>query len=290
MRLHLKILLTFIPVLCLVYQLGTKKNENFCEFSKFSIENIEENTDVIALVLTKWQADHNRQVIRHMFATLNTSLIFQPIFLLAIENISNLAQIRKENEEFQDLLLLQIEEIYQNLPKKLIWAYHWIFWKTNKLKWVIKLDDDIYINITKFDEYLSQSPNTDTIHCLEMTGTKPVRDPTSQWYISKEVWKPEVYPPYCSGMAYILTPQIGESLFQAYLTKFVGSAIWFEDVFITGILAKYANVQRTQLGIQMGYMGLLHKNADFFVAHPFLMSDVRKTPRQRLETWKKLFL
>ena len=60
MRLHLKILLTFIPVLYLVYQFGTKKKENFCEFSTFSIENIEENIDVIALVLTKWQADQNR--------------------------------------------------------------------------------------------------------------------------------------------------------------------------------------------------------------------------------------
>ena len=155
---------------------------------------------------------------------------------------------------------------------------------------MIKLDDDIYVNITKFDEYFSQNPNKDTIHCFEMKGTKPVRDPTSQWYVSKEVWQPEIYPPYCSGMAYILTPKIGESLYQAYLNNFVESPIWFEDVFITGILARYANVQRTQLGFKMAYIGLLGKNLDFFVAHPFLLSDVRKTPKQRLESWKKLFL
>ena len=290
MRTRTKIFLIFVSVIFLSFNLRSK--DNICDFSKLGIQSVEDDTEVIALVLTRWQAFENRQVMRKMFTTFNTVHVFKPVFLMGIDRIPKevLFGIQKENEDFQDLLLVNIEETYQNLPKKLLAAFHWIFnLKAEKLKWIVKLDDDLYINITKFDQYFSNIPNPETIHCLEMTNTKPVRDPKSQWYISKEDWNQDIYPPYCSGAAYILAPKTGELLFQTYTTHHLtNSKVWMEDLLLTGILARLANVQRTQV-INMAYMGFLHKKANFFVAHPALMSDVVKTPKERLETWQKLF-
>ena len=290
MRTQTKIFLIFVSVIFLIFK--SRPKDNICEFSNLSIQSVKNDTEVIALVLTRWQAYENRQVMRKMFATVNTNHVFKPIFLMGIDRIPKevLFKIQKENEDFQDLLLVDIEETYQNPPKKLLAAFHWIFnLKAEQLNWIVKLDDDIYINITKFDQYFSHISNPDTIHCLEMTNTKPVRDPKSRWYISKEDWNQDMYPPYCSGTAYIMTPIIGEILFQTYTSHHLtNSKVWMEDLFLTGILARQANVQRTQV-INMAYMGLLHKKANFFVAHPALMSDVVKTPKERLETWQKLF-
>ena len=50
--------------------------------------------------------------MRKMFATVNTIHVFKPIFLMGIDRIPKevLFKIQKENEDFQDLLLVEIDK------------------------------------------------------------------------------------------------------------------------------------------------------------------------------------
>ena len=47
-------------------------------------------------------------------------------------------------------------------------------------------------------------------------------------------WMEKTFPDYCSGSAYVLTPNIGENLFQTFLRLFKDNYIWIEDVYLTG--------------------------------------------------------
>ena len=85
MRTQTKIFLIFVSVIFLIFK--SRPKDNICEFSNLSIQSVKNDTEVIALVLTRWQAYENRQVMRKMFATVNTIHVFKPIFLMGIDRI-----------------------------------------------------------------------------------------------------------------------------------------------------------------------------------------------------------
>ena len=63
----------------------------------------------------------------------------------------------KEKNEYGDILQLSIEEGYENLAYKTLAGFAWI-WRQygENLQWIIKLDDDLDLNLDKF---LNKLPN-----------------------------------------------------------------------------------------------------------------------------------
>jgi hypothetical protein len=60
-----------------------------------------------------------------------------------------------------------------------------------------------------------------------------VRNPSSKWFVSYEEFRNDYYKKYCSGSAYLITPDLPPLLFNASLyTKF----FWIDDYYITGLL------------------------------------------------------
>lgn len=77
-----------------------------------------------------------------------------------------------------------------------------------------------------------------TFSCENMYGNEPVRDPTSKWYITKELYPDDTYPEFCSGSAYLLTSDGAAKIYSvSNMTKF----IWIDDLFVTGILREKYN-------------------------------------------------
>ena len=64
----------------------------------------------------------------------------------------------KEKNEYGDILQLSIEEGYENLAYKTLAGFAWI-WRQygENLQWIIKLDDDLDLNLDKF---LNKLPST----------------------------------------------------------------------------------------------------------------------------------
>ena len=110
--------------------------------------------------------------------------------------------------------------------------------------------------------------------------------PYSKWYISYFEWIDDLFWPYCSGSAYILTPQIGSKLFQTFLRTFKENYVWIEDVYLTGILADLANIGRIHVE-NLVYFEIPNSTSDFFTAHPYLEWNL--SPQERLKVWHELF-
>jgi len=56
-----------------------------------------------------------------------------------------------------------------------------------------------------------------------------------KWRVDRVAWPGDVYPPYCSGMAYVMSTDVAVALHRAsYSVPF----FWIDDVYLTGIVAK----------------------------------------------------
>ena len=81
--------------------------------------------------------------------------------------------------------ILQVDDTYKTVGLKLLASFNWINnLNLSKLKWIVKLDDDIIFNLYQLDKYLS-SPNVtrkgdNFIHCKVNNGI-PMRDINQKW-------------------------------------------------------------------------------------------------------------
>ena len=143
-------------------------------------DTIKNEVDILALVITRMNSSDKRATIREMFNYIKTTQVFKPLFLFGhdpqIEE--NLSEILEESQKYKDLIVPNVEDNYHTVALKLLSAFHWIgSLGSTRLKWIIKMDDDVYINVTKFDEYFqNQNLSQKDFHCYE-TYTEPVRNP-----------------------------------------------------------------------------------------------------------------
>ena len=67
----------------------------------------------------------------------------------------------------------------------------------------------------------------------------PHRNKSSKWYVSREVWAPDLYPVWFQGLVYFLTPQHAGELFQTALdTHYMHT----DDVFVGIIVDKTSSI------------------------------------------------
>ena len=115
---------------------------------------------VIVLVITRWNAYDNRKTIRTIFANdTDLSLTYKLVFLFNYPedcSTEDLAHLTEESQKNQDLLLPNVEDSYKTVALKLLAAFHWlqvIQWPV--FQWLVKIDDDVILNLKNLDVYLS---------------------------------------------------------------------------------------------------------------------------------------
>ena len=69
---------------------------------------------------------------------------------------------------------------------------------------------------------------------------KPVRDPKDKWYVSYEMYKEDIFPPYLQGGAYLMARQAALSIWNNAMKI---PMMPMEDTFVTGIVAKLAGLE-----------------------------------------------
>ncbi|KAJ8298250.1 hypothetical protein KUTeg_024781 [Tegillarca granosa] len=121
---------------------------------------------------------------------------------------------------------------------KSILAVQWINDYCSQAKYIVKADDDIFLNIFAAIEYLvSQIYEKDyAIMChLKEADTSPImRDPKSKWYVPKEVFEGRKhYPRFCSGYAVIFTANLVPFLYKA---SFDAPYFAVDDAYLFGLL------------------------------------------------------
>jgi len=147
-----------------------------------------------------------------------------------------------ESQRFNDILQGDFLDTYKNLTHKHLMGLRWATNNCKDVKYIMKMDDDIVVNIYGILEKLHSgmiAENSLTGYILK--NMVPVREPANKWYVSKAEYASSVYPNFVSGWLYITRPQVASQLIdyaESYHVYF-----WIDDVFVTGILRHTLNIK-----------------------------------------------
>lgn len=177
--------------------------------------------DIVILIFTIHKNRLQRETIRKTWLTYakNNSVDsnIRYAFLLGAPADPNMDKIVKEEFDiFRDILQEDFKDVYSNLTYKTMMAYKWASTKCKEAKFVMKTDDDMYVNVpnimitVKNHKEKLQTNVGGACHQV----AKPIRDHRSKWYASKKSFPGSNYPGFCSGTGYVTSMNVATKVFE----------------------------------------------------------------------------
>ena len=252
----------------------TRASPNVCKSTKG--DNL---IDLVIFIASSIKHRNKRQSLRDSWlsASRNNTSNMRYVFILGeIDKSALHHELKNEAEKFNDIVIANFQDTYQNLTLKTIAGYHWINKYCAHARFVMKTDDDVYVNIpsllehlvNKTDDYSFGKPSKDA---------PPIRDKNNKWYISFEDYPSATYPDYYNGFGYVLSMKHVRGLLNIYQNvKFVP----FEDVFVGHCLKEMnVTVRDTEL-----YIIVLRFLLPYCVYQYRNIIMVHKTPNSLMKT------
>ena len=148
------------------------------------------------------------------------------------------ARVQQEAARFDDILLGEFQDLYENLVIKTIMGLSWA--SRVNCTYVLKADDDVYVHISRLITWLRWPTLPARLYAGYInTHSRVVRRTTSKFYIDLESYNAPYFPNYCAGPFYVLSRNILPALVN--LTSFI-KPIFIEDAYI-GILTQSLGVK-----------------------------------------------
>ena len=152
-----------------------------------------------------------------------------------------------EFDEFQDMILLDLPEVYSQLesvlPTKVQAWFHAAHTFLPDAPHVMKTDDDSFIDVASLRRQLRLLAPAYWGHVFP--SSKVARDARkNKWALPKSMFRPKVFPPYCTGAGYVLSNTALGCMLQRVEDL---NYIVLEDV-ATGILAQQCGVEPIDSG------------------------------------------
>ncbi|KAM6127330.1 UDP-GalNAc:beta-1,3-N-acetylgalactosaminyltransferase 1 [Phoenicopterus ruber ruber] len=165
------------------------------------------------------------------------------LFLLGqdTESKEDPAALSVEDESilYGDIIRQDFMDTYDNLTLKTIMAFRWVSEFCPNARFLMKTDADVFINtgnLVKLLLKLNASENIFTGYPL--IDNFASRGNYKKTYISYDEYPFKFYPPYCSGMGYVVDGKLARRIYE--LMSHI-KPIKFEDVYV-GICLKILNV------------------------------------------------
>ena len=164
-------------------------------------------------------------------------------FLLGLSREQSVnKKLREEAQKYQDIVQFNFVDNYMNLTLKTIAMLRWSRRKCSSTKFIMKVDDDVIVNI----ERLLSSIKTfkSGITGYRVTQVKRKFCENGKGCIPEKFYPATklVLPPYVYGGACIISGDVIQKLINAN-DKYHGYYLEIEDLFLTGIIAEEAGVQ-----------------------------------------------
>ncbi|XP_033235252.1 beta-1,3-galactosyltransferase 5-like isoform X1 [Drosophila pseudoobscura] len=156
-------------------------------------------------------------------------------------NASLTESLNKENYIYGDMIRGHFMDSYNNLTLKTISLLEWTDTHCPRVKYILKTDDDMFINVLKLLDFIEGKKKARSIYGRLARKWKPIRSQKSKSFVSRQQFRGTVYPPFTTGPAYLLTGDIVHELYVQSLNTYY---MPLEDVFITGIVAKRLKIRR----------------------------------------------
>ena len=145
-----------------------------------------------------------------------------------------------------------------------------IFGHCSNAKYVLKVDDDVFVNSFSLLNYLDnlKLKTKNNLLCRLRKRSTIVRDLNSKFYISYNITKKKFYSQYCDGPAYIFQGNLASALYKASLhIKYFK----LEDIYF-GLLANYLELNFIDLKAKYLVSNNLSQNDDIFLLNLIIYS------------------
>ncbi|KAL0268796.1 UNVERIFIED_CONTAM: hypothetical protein PYX00_010611 [Menopon gallinae] len=153
--------------------------------------------------------------------------------------------IREENDLYGDIILANFVDSYNNLTLKTVSILEWVDNYCGQAKFVLKTDDDMFINIPKLLQFIGNHlKDKRKIFGKLAKKWKPIRKKTSKYYVSVKQYRNSLFPDFTTGPAYLMTSDVIHDLYMTALEK---TYLKLEDVYTTGIVAQEEKIQRVHV-------------------------------------------
>lgn len=150
--------------------------------------------------------------------------------------------LANEGTLYGDIIRGRFFDSYNNLTLKTISMMEWVSDYCPKAKFVLKTDDDMFINIPKLLVFTDRNSNNKRVIFGRLAKRwKPIRNPKSKYYVSTSQYKAPVFPDFTTGPAYLLAASLASDLYKSSLDQ---TYLKLEDVFTTGVVAQKLKIKR----------------------------------------------
>ncbi|XP_044297984.1 beta-1,3-galactosyltransferase 5-like isoform X1 [Varanus komodoensis] len=202
---------------------------------------------LVVLVTSSYTQSRARMAIRETWgkAKLIANKRVVTYFLLGTTlNHGNQIAVTAESLKYGDIIQKDFTDTYYNLTLKTMMGIEWIHKFCPQSSFVMKTDSDVFVNTYYLIELLLKKNKTTRF----FTGflklkERPIRQVGSKWYVSKEEYPGNTYPPFCSGTGYVFSTDVAT---QVYNISESVPFIKLEDVFI-GLCLAELNIQLDEL-------------------------------------------
>nr|XP_012312567.1 lactosylceramide 1,3-N-acetyl-beta-D-glucosaminyltransferase [Aotus nancymaae]XP_012312577.1 lactosylceramide 1,3-N-acetyl-beta-D-glucosaminyltransferase [Aotus nancymaae]XP_012312585.1 lactosylceramide 1,3-N-acetyl-beta-D-glucosaminyltransferase [Aotus nancymaae]XP_012312594.1 lactosylceramide 1,3-N-acetyl-beta-D-glucosaminyltransferase [Aotus nancymaae]XP_012312602.1 lactosylceramide 1,3-N-acetyl-beta-D-glucosaminyltransferase [Aotus nancymaae]XP_012312612.1 lactosylceramide 1,3-N-acetyl- len=138
-----------------------------------------------------------------------------------------------EDQKYNDIIQQEFVDSFYNLTLKLLLQFSWANTYCPHAKFLMTADDDIFIHMPNLIEYLrslEQIGVQDFWIGRVHRGAPPVRDKSSKYYVSYEMYQWPAYPDYTAGAAYVISGDVAAKVYEASQT--LNSSLYIDDVFM----------------------------------------------------------
>ncbi|XP_052088141.1 beta-1,3-galactosyltransferase 5-like [Mytilus californianus] len=206
----------------------------------------EQNKFLLVLVYSATYKFYGRQIIRNTFGSIShfANRSIEYVFVLGQTNNNTLqGQIQKESVRYRDIIQGNFIDSYRNLTYKRVFSLFWVNKFCKNAIYVIKIDDDITINIPFLIPYLNNKinkNNANVLECFTVFGSRPYRETQSKWYTPVSDYRFPTFPPFCAGPSSIMSINV---IRQMYTATSIVPFLWLEDVYGSGFIPWILNIE-----------------------------------------------
>jgi Galactosyltransferase len=167
----------------------------------------------------------------------------------AVNTASQQLRIEQENRFFDDIVQGSFQDAYRNLTYKHVMALKWHTYHCPHAPYVLKTDDDVFVNMPRLIGMLTRTVGTNTgggrkelLWCSKVHHALVRRSFRSKWRVSASEFADKFYPDHCPGFVILYSSDVVRRL---YTTAQVTPYFWVDDVHITGVVAGKQNITIT---------------------------------------------
>ncbi|XP_052104118.1 beta-1,3-galactosyltransferase 5-like [Mytilus californianus] len=206
----------------------------------------EKHKFILVLIYSSTYKFDERHIMRNTFGSISNfakrDIVYDFVLGQTSDNILQ-AKIEKESVRYRDIIQGNFIDSYQNLTYKRVFSLFWVNKFCKDATFVIKIDDDITINIPLLIPYLNNKLNnniTNVLECFTILEARPHREPGSKWYTPLSDYPFPTFPPYCAGHSSIMSIDVVKRM---YKTTSIVPYLWLEDVYGSGFIPWVLNIE-----------------------------------------------